>query len=119
MAPTAVLVRSDVEYPFESHRLDLDGVGLHYVDEGPREAAPILFVHGNPTWSFFWRHPIRAFRDAYRCVAVGHASAPVLRRAFGYSPNPGQGPVLPRRTGSVRRSGISRALPEIEPPARS
>jgi haloalkane dehalogenase len=71
MASAAALSTS--EYPFESHRLELGGgVGLHYVDEGPPDAPPLLFVHGNPTWSFFWRHPVRAFRDRYRCVAVDH-----------------------------------------------
>jgi haloalkane dehalogenase len=71
MAPATVRATA-VEYPFEPQRLDLDGVGLSYVDEGPRDAPPLLFVHGNPTWSFFWRHPIQAFRDRYRCVAVDH-----------------------------------------------
>jgi len=60
------------EYPFESRYLELEGVRYHYVDEGPREAEPILFVHGNPTWSFYWRHAIRRFSERYRCIAVDH-----------------------------------------------
>src|SRR3989442_15170627 len=48
------------EYPFESHWLDLGGVRMHYLDEGPREAEPILCVHGNPTWSFIWRRLIKS-----------------------------------------------------------
>lgn len=60
-------------YPFESHWLDLDGRRLHYLDEGPRDAErTLLFVHGNPTWSFHWRRLIEARRGEYRCVAVDH-----------------------------------------------
>ena len=60
------------EYPFESRLLDLDGVALHYLDEGPRDGEVLLFVHGNPTWSFYWRHALRRFRGRYRCVAIDH-----------------------------------------------
>jgi haloalkane dehalogenase len=61
-------------YPFESHWLPIgDGGRLHYLDEGPRDAGPtLLFVHGNPTWSFHWRRPIEALRDRARCVAIDH-----------------------------------------------
>lgn len=47
---------------------------MHYVDEGPRDlgASTLLFVHGNPTWSFHWRRLIVANRDMYRCVAPDH-----------------------------------------------
>jgi haloalkane dehalogenase len=57
-------------YPFESHFLNLGLHRLHYVDEGSGE--PLLFVHGNPTWSFYWRNLILAFRDRFRCIAVDH-----------------------------------------------
>ncbi|HEY2881828.1 MAG TPA: alpha/beta fold hydrolase [Pirellulales bacterium] len=57
-------------YPFKSHKLQLDGVGYHYVDEGQGE--PLLLSHGNPTWSFYWRNIISAFRDRYRVIAVDH-----------------------------------------------
>jgi haloalkane dehalogenase len=43
---------------------------MHYVDEG--QGAPLLMVHGNPTWSFYWRRIITAFRDRFRCVAPDH-----------------------------------------------
>lgn len=65
-------------YPFASHWLDLPGGRIHYVDEGPRSAPgeaatpTLLFVHGNPTWSFHWRRPISALRPLYRCVALDH-----------------------------------------------
>jgi len=60
------------EYPFESRFLDVDGGRMHYVDEGPRDGQPILFLHGNPTWSFLWRHLVTALRAKHRCVAIDH-----------------------------------------------
>ncbi len=65
------------EYPFESRYLDVsDDAGaplwLHYLDEGPRDAPVIVFLHGNPTWSFIWRKMIVALRDRFRCVAMDH-----------------------------------------------
>jgi haloalkane dehalogenase len=62
-------------YPFESHYMDVGGQRLHYVDEGSvaeGSGGPLLFVHGNPTWSFYWRNLILGLRDQYRCVAVDH-----------------------------------------------
>ena len=50
---------------------------MHYLDEGPDapndRAVPILlFVHGNPTWSFHWRRLITALKPSHRCVAPDH-----------------------------------------------
>jgi len=58
-------------YPFESRSIQLAGQAYHYVDEGPRGAAPLLFVHGNPTWSFYWRNLILG-QPTHRCIAVDH-----------------------------------------------
>lgn len=60
----------DGEYPFAGHVLDVDGHAYHYLDEG--SGPVLLFVHGNPTWSFAWRNFIKAFSQNYRCVAVDH-----------------------------------------------
>jgi len=57
-------------YPFESHFVTVGGFRLHYLDEGV--GAPLLLVHGNPTWSFYWRNLIQGLRDSYRCIAVDH-----------------------------------------------
>jgi cis-3-alkyl-4-acyloxetan-2-one decarboxylase len=57
-------------YPFQSRELMLDGHRYHYVDEG--SGPVLLMVHGNPTWSFYWRNLILALRDRYRVVAVDH-----------------------------------------------
>jgi haloalkane dehalogenase len=57
-------------YPFASRELVLDGHHYHYLDEG---AGPVLLlVHGNPTWSFYWRELIQAFRGRFRVVAPDH-----------------------------------------------
>jgi pimeloyl-ACP methyl ester carboxylesterase len=58
------------QYPFTSHELSLAGLRYHYLDEGSGE--PLLMVHGNPTWSFYWRNLIRELRSDYRCIAVDH-----------------------------------------------
>jgi len=57
-------------YPFTSHELRLGGLRYHYVDEG--SGRPLLFVHGNPTWSFHWRRLIEALRGGFRAVAPDH-----------------------------------------------
>jgi len=57
-------------YPFTSHEMAIDRWRLHYLDEGRGET--LLLVHGNPTWSFYWRHLIVALRDRYRLVAPDH-----------------------------------------------
>lgn len=49
---------------------DRHGLRQHYLDEGV--GPPLLFVHGNPSWSYLWRRPILALRDAFRCVAPDH-----------------------------------------------
>jgi haloalkane dehalogenase len=58
-------------YPFESHWLETPAGRVHYVDEGAGEQA-VVFVHGNPTWSFFYRNLILGLRDTFRCVAIDH-----------------------------------------------
>jgi haloalkane dehalogenase len=59
-------------YPFKSHWLEINGQRLHYIDEGPRNAPVLLMVHGNPTWSFYYRNLILRLRDRYRCIALDH-----------------------------------------------
>src|SRR5947199_6543034 len=46
-------------YPFEPHYAETsDGLRVHYVDEGPQDAAPVLLLHGEPSWSFLYRKVI-------------------------------------------------------------
>jgi len=59
-------------YPFTSHFHPIGPHRIHYLDEGPRDAPPLLLVHGNPTWSFYWREAVLRFRDRFRVVAIDH-----------------------------------------------
>jgi haloalkane dehalogenase len=64
---------SDELYPFEPHWLTLpSGHRMHYVDEGPHDAPVVLMLHGNPTWSFYWRRLISALRPSHRVIAPDH-----------------------------------------------
>ena len=57
-------------YPFSGQVLDLDGLRYHYLDEGHGE--PVVAVHGNPTWSFYYRELVRALRADHRVVVPDH-----------------------------------------------
>lgn len=78
-------------YPFTSRWLEVEGLPVHYVDEG--EGPALLFLHGNPTWSFLYRDVIRALRDRFRCLALdypgmGMSAKPrdVGRDDYGFTP---------------------------------
>jgi haloalkane dehalogenase len=56
------------DYPFTPVHREVDGLRLAHIDEG--EGAPVIFMHGEPTWSYLWRKVIPPVRDAgFRCVA--------------------------------------------------
>ena len=61
-------------YPFTSHHLELapQGHRLHYLDEGPREAPAVVLVHGNPTWSFYFRTLIPELAKEHRVIVPDH-----------------------------------------------
>jgi len=68
------------EFPFEPHYREVDGLQLAHLDEG--EGRPVVFFHGEPTWSYLWRKVIPPVRDAgYRCIAPDYAG-------FGRSDKP-------------------------------
>ena len=50
--------------------LDRGGLRLHYIDEGSGE--PVVMLHGNPTWSFYYRHLIDDLRDSHRVIVPDH-----------------------------------------------
>jgi len=67
-------------FPYEPHYREVDGLRLAHIDEG--EGRPVVFFHGEPTWSYLWRKVIPPVRDAgYRCVAPDYAG-------FGRSDKP-------------------------------
>ncbi len=57
-------------YPFDSHEITVDGRRYHYLDEGAGQV--LLAVHGNPTWSFYWRELVLALRGRYRLIVPDH-----------------------------------------------
>jgi haloalkane dehalogenase len=73
-------------FPFESRFLEVAGARLHHVDEG--SGPVLLMVHGNPAWSFLYRHLIQAFRHRHRCIAIDLPGFGLSDAAkdFGYTP---------------------------------
>ena len=57
-------------YPFEPKSADLGGRAMSYLDEGAGET--VLLVHGNPSWSFYFRELVLALRSSHRCLAPDH-----------------------------------------------
>lgn len=58
-------------YPYTGQYLDVDGGRLHYLDEGNKDGPVLLALHGNPTWSFYWRALIEEFPN-HRVVIPDH-----------------------------------------------
>jgi len=84
------------DFPYEPHYLMVpDGEGgrlrIHYVDEGPKDADPVLMMHGEPSWSFLYRKMIPIFLEAgYRAVApdlvgFGRSDKPADRNDYTYN----------------------------------
>lgn len=70
------------DYPFQARYVDVDGLRMHYVDEGDSSAAPVLMLHGEPTWSYLYRHMIPV------CVAGGNRVIAPDLVGFGKSDKP-------------------------------
>jgi pimeloyl-ACP methyl ester carboxylesterase len=61
------------DYPFTPHRFEVrPGLSMSYLDEGPRDAPPVVMVHGNPSWSYYYRKLVLALRATHRCVVPDH-----------------------------------------------
>src|SRR5437588_5880192 len=75
-------------YPFEPHYVTVDGVRVHYVDEG--EGEPVLFMHGEPSWSYLYRKMVPVIASAgLRAVApdlvgFGRSDKPARREDYSY-----------------------------------
>lgn len=69
-------------YAFAPHYVEVDGLRMHYVDEGPRDGAPVLLLHGEPSWSYLYRKMIPLF------VAAGHRVLAPDLIGFGRSDKP-------------------------------
>jgi cis-3-alkyl-4-acyloxetan-2-one decarboxylase len=57
-------------YPFQSRYFDLKGLQYHYIDEG--KGSPVVMVHGNPTWSFYFRELVKDLRGSHRVIVPDH-----------------------------------------------
>lgn len=70
-------------YPFTPQRLEVrPGIGLSYLDEGPRDGEVVVMVHGNPSWSYYWRNLVSGLSEKYRCIVPDHVG-------MGLSDKPG------------------------------
>lgn len=79
------------DFPYEPHYVDVDGLRVAYVDEGPADGPAILLLHGEPTWSYLYRRMIPILVDAgIRCVApdligFGRSDKPTERSSYTYA----------------------------------
>ncbi len=73
----------DQLYPFKSNYLELGKHRMHYVDEG--QGPVVLMLHGNPTWSFYYRNLITALRGQYRAIAPDHIGCGLSDKPQAYN----------------------------------
>jgi haloalkane dehalogenase len=71
------------DYPFQSHFVEIDGLQIHYIDEGPKDVNPVLLLHGVPSWSYLYRHLIKTIEESGLRVVVPDLAG------FGKSDKPG------------------------------
>jgi haloalkane dehalogenase len=77
-------------YPFAPRYVEVEGLRIHYVDEGPRDAAPVLLLHGEPSWSYLYRKMIPVITAAGQraiapdLVGFGRSDKPVRREDYTY-----------------------------------
>lgn len=78
-------------YDFEPHYSEVDGLRIHRLDEGPRGAAPVVMLHGEPSWSFLYRKMIPIIAGAgHRAIApdlvgFGRSDKPVRQEDYTYA----------------------------------
>ena len=78
-------------YDFTPNYIEVDGLRMHYVDEGPRDGAIVLLLHGEPSWSYLYRHMIPLLRSAgKRCIApdligFGKSDKPTRKSDYSYA----------------------------------
>ena len=85
------------DYDFTDYFLEVrPGIRMHYLDEGPRDGEVVVMLHGNPSWSYYWRHLVHGLRDRYRCIVPDHVG-------MGLSDKPDDAPsALPRYDYTLR-----------------
>jgi cis-3-alkyl-4-acyloxetan-2-one decarboxylase len=94
-------------YPFEPKKFATAAGEMSFLDEGPRSDEAVVMVHGNPTWSFFYRDVVLALRDRMRCIVPDHIGC-------GLSDKPQQWDyTLPNHIANLRALLDSLALKRI------
>ncbi len=79
------------DYPFEPRYANIDRLHMHYVDEGPADGEPVLLLHGEPSWSYLYRHMIPPIADAgFRVIApdligFGKSDKPTSKDDYSYA----------------------------------
>ena len=73
-------------YPFEDKFIEIESNRVHYIDEGSGET--LLFIHGNPDWSFLYRDIIKELRSSYRCIAIDFPGFGFSKAKEGYNFTP-------------------------------
>ncbi|ORA22656.1 alpha/beta hydrolase [Mycobacterium angelicum] len=77
-------------YDFAPHYVEVDGLRLHYLDEGPRDGSPVVCFHGEPTWAYLYRKMLPQLVEAGHRVIVpdyagfGRSDKPTDRRWYTY-----------------------------------
>jgi len=60
-------------YPFTPKKFEVrPGLSMSYLDEGPRDGDIVVMLHGNPSWSYYWRNLVLGLSDKYRCIVPDH-----------------------------------------------
>lgn len=60
-------------YPFTPKQFEVrPGLSLSYLDEGPQHGEVVVMLHGNPSWSYYWRNLVSGLSDRYRCIVPDH-----------------------------------------------
>ena len=78
------------DYPFSPNYMEIDGLRIHYVDEGPKDAQPLLLMHGEPSWSYLYRKMIPPLVESgYRTIApdlmgFGKSDKPLSPKSHSY-----------------------------------
>lgn len=75
-------------FPFTSRSLSIDGNVIHYIDEG--RGPTLLLLHGNPTWSFLYRHMVGQLTQHFRCIALDYPGFGLSTAKLGYGFTPAE-----------------------------
>lgn len=110
MPPTLPPDTRSAHFPFESRFVEVMQHTIHYIDEGT--GPTLLLLHGNPTWSFLYRHLVPRLRDQFRCIALDYPGFGLSTADEGYD-------FLPASHGAVveaflRTLGIDTYTPVVQ-----